>query len=82
MPNKDSEGVQVMKQMDTANNNQHPSEIDHREEALKRAKDQQPCLATTFDDLLGDGGPAEESADEMIRAIKDWRETSSTRSLA
>lgn len=44
-----------------------------REEILRQAKGQQANLATSFEDLLGDGGPADETADEMIRTIRGWR---------
>ncbi|MGH9967339.1 MAG: hypothetical protein ACREBG_05845 [Pyrinomonadaceae bacterium] len=46
-----------------------------RAEILRRAQGQQATLATTFADLLGDGGPADETADEMTRAIREWRNT-------
>ena len=38
-------------------------------------------LATSFVDLFGNGGPSDETADEMIRAIREWRDTPSNRSL-
>ena len=52
-----------------------------RAEILRLAQGQQSALATGFSDLLGDGGSADETADEMIRAIREWRETLSNRSL-
>lgn len=50
-------------------------------EILRLAQGQQTALATGFTDLLGDGGPTDETADEMIRAIREWRDTASDRSL-
>ncbi len=38
-------------------------------------------LAMTFDELLGDGGMADETADDMIRAIRGWRDVTSPRDL-
>jgi len=52
-----------------------------RAEILRLAQGQRTALATGFTDLLGDGGPSDESADEMIRTIREWRDTSSNRSL-
>ena len=52
-----------------------------RAEVLRLAQQQKPALATTFQELLGNGGPSDETADEMIRAIRQWRDTSSPRSL-
>ena len=52
-----------------------------RTEILRLAQGQRTALATGFADLLGDGGPSEETADEMIRAIREWRDTPSDRSL-
>jgi len=52
-----------------------------RAEILRLAQGQQTALATGFTDLLGDGGPSDETADEMIRAIREWRDTPSNRSL-
>lgn len=57
------------------------AEIMAREDILRLAKSQQANLATEFDDLLGDGGPPDETADEMICAIRKWRDVPSTRSL-
>lgn len=51
-----------------------PAEAEARAEMLRRAHDQQAGLATSFADLLGDGDPAYETADEMIRAIRRWRD--------
>lgn len=42
-------------------------------EVLRLAQSQRDTLATSFADLLGDGGPSDETADEMIRAIREWR---------
>ena len=52
-----------------------------RAEILRLAQGQQTSLATDFGDLLGNGGPSDETADEMIQAIRDWRDTPSNRSL-
>lgn len=52
-----------------------------RAEILRLAQGQRTALATGFTDLLGDGGPSDETADEMIRAIRRWRDTPSTRSF-
>ena len=52
-----------------------------RAEILRLAQGQRTALATGFTDLLGDGGPSDETADEMIRAIRHWRDTPSDRSL-
>lgn len=70
-----------MKQIDTNSFDRRVPEIVTREEILRLAKSQQANLATSFEDLLGDGGPADETADEMIRAIREWRDLPSTRSL-
>jgi hypothetical protein len=48
---------------------------------LRQARGDRYTLATTFADLLGDGGPSDETADEMIQAIREWRDTPSNRSL-
>jgi len=50
-------------------------------EILRLVQGQQTALATDFNELLGDGGPSDETADEMIRAIREWRDTPSNRSL-
>jgi hypothetical protein len=52
-----------------------------RERIFRIAESRQGTLATSFEDLLGDGGPDEETADEMIRAIREWRDMDSDRSL-
>lgn len=52
-----------------------------RAEILRLSQGQRTTLATDFDDLLGDGGPSDETADEMIQAIRKWRDTLSNRSL-
>lgn len=57
------------------------AEMMARQEILRLAESQRSSLATQFDDLLGDGGPPDETADEMIRAIRKWRDVPSTRSL-
>ena len=63
-----------MKRIDTDNFNKRAPEMVAREEILRLAKSQQANLATRFEDLLGDGGPPEEAADDMIRAIREWRD--------
>jgi hypothetical protein len=70
-----------MKQINTNSFNRRAPEMVAREEILRLAKGQQANLANSFEDLLGDGGPADETADEMIRAIREWRDLPSTRSL-
>ena len=52
-----------------------------RVEILRLAQGHRTALATSFTDLLGDGGPSDETADEMIQAIREWRDTPSSRSL-
>jgi len=52
-----------------------------RAEILRLVQGQRTALATDFNDLLGNGGPSDETADEMIRAIREWRDTPSNRSL-
>ena len=65
------------------------SEIKRREEAaaharaeiLRLTQGERTSLATGFAALLGDGGPSDETADEMICAIRRWRDTPSNRNL-
>lgn len=52
-----------------------------RAELLRLALGERTTVATDFGDLLGDGGPSAETADERIQAIREWRETRSNRSL-
>ena len=52
-----------------------------RAQVLRLAQDGRDTLATSFAELLGDGGPPEETADEMIQAISEWRDTPSSGSL-
>lgn len=52
-----------------------------RAEILRLAQQQESALAATFQELLGNGGPPDETADEMISAIRQWRDTPSPRSL-
>jgi hypothetical protein len=52
-----------------------------RDRILGVAQSQRESLATSFDDLLGDGGPSDETADEMIKVIREWRDVPSNRSL-
>lgn len=46
-----------------------------RAELLRAAAAQSSRLAATFEELLGDGSPADETADDMIRAVRAWRGT-------
>jgi hypothetical protein len=39
------------------------------------------CLATTFDDLLGEEDATDETADDIIRAVRAWRNVVSSRGL-
>jgi hypothetical protein len=50
-------------------------------ELLRSAAAQDTRLAATFEELLGDGGPADETADDMIHAVRAWRDAPSTRRL-
>jgi hypothetical protein len=52
-----------------------------RAEILRLAESERTTLATGFAGLLGDGGPADETADEMIQTIRKWRDTPSNRSV-
>jgi hypothetical protein len=69
-----------MKVIDTENLGDASGNRIARDELLRQARNQR-TLANSFEDLLGDGGPTEETADEMIRAIRQWRDVPSTRSL-
>ena len=42
---------------------------------------QEVCLATAFDDLLGEDDATDETADDIIRAVRAWRAVTSSRSL-
>jgi hypothetical protein len=63
--------------------------VKHQEQAIAQAravivrlaKNQRRTLATSFADLLGNGGPSDETAEEMMQAIGEWRSTPSNRSL-
>ena len=70
-----------MKRIDPDTSNKPARELMAREEIVRRAKSQPTTLATRFEDLLGDGGPSDETADEMVRAIREWRDLPSARSL-
>ena len=70
-----------MKQIDTDSLNKRAPEMVAREEILRLARAKQANLATSFEELLGDGGPPDETADEMIGAIGEWRDLPSSRSL-
>ncbi len=50
-------------------------------EALLGLATRRETLANSFDELLGDGGPSDETADEMIVRIREWRDIPSSRSL-
>lgn len=50
-------------------------------EMLRLMQGKHTTLATSFADLLGDGGPTDETAEEMIGTIREWRDTPSDRSL-
>jgi hypothetical protein len=52
-----------------------------RAEILRLAQSQRDTLATSFADLVGDGGPPDEKADEMSQVITAWREAPSNGSL-
>lgn len=52
-----------------------------RARILRQAERQQNTLAVNFEDLLGDGGPVDETADDMNRAIREWRDSPSDRNL-
>lgn len=52
-----------------------------RAEILRLLQTKPTALATDFGALLGDGGPPDETADEMIRAIREWRDVPSNGSL-
>ena len=68
-----------MRIIDTENLRNAPREQRARDEILRQARSQQ-SLANKFEDLLGDGGQPNETADEMVRAIREWRDFSSARS--
>ena len=68
-----------MKVIDTDNLN-HVSRERKREEILRHASSD-PFLAKNFEGLVGDGGQPNETADEMIRAIREWRDFTTARSL-
>ena len=73
-----------MRRLDTENEDVKHGErakAQARAEILRLAQSQRDTLATSFADLLGDGGPSDETADEMIQAIREWRDTPSNRSL-
>jgi hypothetical protein len=38
-------------------------------------------LATTFDELLGEDEATDETADDIIRTVRAWRDVTSSRSL-
>jgi hypothetical protein len=70
-----------MKRIDTEIDNKHAPAMVVREEILRLAQSQRSNLATKFEDLLGDGGQPDETADEMVRAIREWRDFTTARSL-
>jgi hypothetical protein len=48
-----------------------------RVEMLRLAQSQRDNLANSFGELIGDGGPTDETADEMLQAIRKWRDADS-----
>ena len=65
-----------MRQLDSEIENfrrQEEAAAQARAEILRLVQGQRTVLATDFNSLLGDGGPSDETADEMIRAIREWR---------
>jgi hypothetical protein len=69
-----------MRRLDTGRDEVTPQEqvvTQARAEILRLARSQRATLGITFADLLGDGGPPDETADEMIQAIRKWRDTPS-----
>ena len=50
-------------------------------ELLHRAVAEGRPLAATFDELLNEEGADDETADDMIRAVREWRDMPSTRRL-
>jgi hypothetical protein len=70
-----------MKRIDSTHPGDMRSSEVVRAEILRLAQQQESALATTFQELLGNGGPPDETADEMISAIRQWRDTPSPRSL-
>jgi hypothetical protein len=77
--------VQEMKQLDPdidSIKRRGQATAEARAEILRLAQSQGDTLATSFADLLGDGGPSDEPADEMIQAIREWRDKPSNGSGA
>jgi hypothetical protein len=70
-----------MKRIDTDYHGDTRSSEVVRAEMLRLAQQQKSALATNYQELLGNGGPPDETADEMISAIRKWRDTPSPRSL-
>ncbi len=73
-----------MRRLDTQSElvkHQEQATAQARADILRLAQSQRGTLATSFGDLLGDGGPSDETADEMIQAIREWRDGPSIRSL-
>jgi len=52
-----------------------------RAELLRLSEQQGTRLATTFEELLGDGGASDETADDIIRAVREWRDQPTHRSI-
>ncbi len=44
---------------------------------IRGVKGQRTAVATDLADLPGDGGPSDETADEMIRTVRKWRDVPS-----
>ena len=73
-----------MRRLDTQSElvkHQEQATAQARAEILRLQQSPRNTLANSFSDLLGDGGPSDETADEMIQAIREWRDTPSNRSL-
>jgi hypothetical protein len=45
------------------------------------ADGQEVALATTFEDLLGEDGATDETANDIIHAVYAWRDVTSSRNL-
>lgn len=73
-----------MRRLDTESGgvkHQEQATAQARAEILRLAQGQRDKLATSFGQLPGDGGPPDETVDEMIQAIREWRDAPSNGSL-
>lgn len=52
---------------------EHSSEAD--EQTRQRSADSPVALAMTFDELLGSDNAPDETAEDIIRAVRMWRDT-------